>query len=161
MSRPNKMMSTPALTLVEDKMENEVGKTAVLIVDDQEDLRYTLRLMLEGLSSDYLLLEAERAEQAFEMIRRFRPRLVLMDVSMPGIGGVEATRMIKAEFDRTVIIGLSLHEREDMESAMREAGAAHYLTKDADPEVILDVIEKCLQDAEFPVRPTIRQDKRD
>ncbi len=127
-----------------EQMDNNTGKPAILIVDDQEDLRYTLRLMLEDLSSKYLFLEAERAEQAVDMVRQYQPQLVLMDVSMPGLSGVEATRMIKAEFDRTVVIGLSMHEREDMEKAMREAGAAEYLTKDSASEVILSTIEDCL-----------------
>lgn len=137
----------PGLSQSEEQLENNSGKAAILIVDDQEDLRYTLRLMLEDLSSDYLFLEAERAEQAVDMVRQYQPQLVLMDVSMPGMSGVEATRIIKAEFERTVVIGLSMHEREDMETAMREAGAAHYLTKDSASEVILSAIEKCLAGA--------------
>jgi len=119
-------------------------KNTILLVDDQEDLRYTLRLMLEELTDDYICLEAGGGEQAIEMAREYTPQLVLMDVSMPGMSGVEATRKIREEHDDIAVIGLSMHDREDMEKAMREAGADGYLTKDSSPEIILETIDTLL-----------------
>ncbi len=135
--------------LADNRRQVEEGgaKPVILIVDDQEDLRFTLRLMLEELCDSYIFVEAEGGEQALEMVKEYHPRLVLMDISMPGMSGVEATRRIKELDEAIVVIGLSMHEREDMEAAMRSAGAVRYVTKDSASEVILEVIEDCLRQA--------------
>ncbi|HKJ66284.1 MAG TPA: CheR family methyltransferase, partial [Desulfopila sp.] len=117
---------------------------SILIVDDQEDLRLTLRLMLEEIGGNFIFLEAGNCEQALEVVRQYRPSLVLMDVSMPGMSGVEATRKIMEEHEDLAIIGLSMHERESMEEAMRDAGAVDYVTKDSPPIDIMEVIKKVL-----------------
>ncbi|HKJ64874.1 MAG TPA: chemotaxis protein CheB [Desulfopila sp.] len=132
--------------LADNRQQVEAGgeKPIILIVDDQEDLRFTLRLMLEDLSSHYTFVEAEDGLRALDMVREYDPQLVLMDISMPGMSGVETTRRVKELKEEIVVIGLSMHEREDMEAAMRKAGAECYVTKDSASEVILEMIEQHL-----------------
>ncbi len=133
--------------LADNRQQVEAGgeNPIILIVDDQEDLRFTLRLMLEDLSSQYTFVEAEDGLQAIDMVQEYDPQLVLMDISMPGMSGVESTRRIKELKEDIVVIGLSMHEREDMEAAMRKAGAEDYVTKDSASKAILELIEKYLQ----------------
>ena len=120
-------------------------KTVVLLVDDQPDLRYTLRLVLEELSSNHVFLEAESAEEAYEVVRTMRPKVVLMDISMPGVSGIDATKRIMAANSNIKVIGLSMHEDNEMEKAMLEAGAAAYLTKDSPAKKIFAAIEKVME----------------
>ena len=107
-------------------MTTETGKAPVkpviMIVDDKEILRSTMRLMLEDLTSRFRFIDAESGERAIELVREQLPKLILMDISMPGIGGLEATRRIKEEWGDIIIIGLSMHVLEDIERAMKDAG---------------------------------------
>lgn len=123
------------------EVEKDQG-TIVLIVDDQKDLRYTLRLILEDLSSDYTFLEAQGGEEAIEVVKNFKPQVILMDISMNGMSGLEATKEILAINDEIRIIGLSMHENESMGKAMIDVGAAAYLTKDSSAEKILETIDQ-------------------
>lgn len=107
-----------------------VGKTIrVLLADDHAILREGLRRVLEEQEDIQVVGEADDGEMAVEMTRHCRPDVVIMDVHMPKMNGVEATRQIAAEFSRTAVIGLSMHEDRSMDRAMREAGAISYLTK--------------------------------
>jgi two-component system invasion response regulator UvrY len=67
-----------------------------------------------------------------------------MDVTMPVIGGLEATRQIISENAGVHVIGLSMHEENDMAASMREAGASAYLTKGGPPELLIAAIRACL-----------------
>jgi two-component system response regulator NreC len=84
--------------------------------------------------------EAADGEEGVGMALILRPDVVLMDVSMPGIGGIEATRHIKSALPETRVIGLSMHDLDGTQSNMRSAGADLYLTKDRPPEELLDAI---------------------
>ncbi len=77
-----------------------------------------------------------------EVARRLRPDVILMDITMPTMNGVEATRSIKSEMPDCRIIALSMHEREDMEQAMREAGATAYVSKDVPWDELNSVIQR-------------------
>jgi DNA-binding NarL/FixJ family response regulator len=66
-----------------------------------------------------------------------------MDVTMPVIDGVEATRRLMSQFPDLCVIALSMHEKEDMQRAMREAGAIRYLTKDGPPDMLIAAIKSC------------------
>ena len=74
------------------------------------------------------------------MALQLRPDVILMDVSMPRMDGIEATRRIKEAAPEIRIIGLSMHEKGDMESSMRNAGADHYLDKTAATEDLIAAI---------------------
>ena len=74
------------------------------------------------------------------LVREIRPDVVLMDVSMPGMNGVEATQIIHREFPDIRIIGLSMFQEGEQAAAMREAGAAGYVTKTGSSEGLLAAI---------------------
>lgn len=96
----------------------------ILVVDDDDFIRDVLREML----SQYQLLEAESGGQAVQLFREKRPRLVLMDIMMPEMDGIEATRAIKSIDSKAVILGISAFANVKGEQ-MLKAGANEILSK--------------------------------
>jgi len=74
-------------------------------------------------------------------VRELRPDVVLMDVTLPLLSGIKATLQIKAEFPQVAIVGLSIHESQEMVQAMTEAGSSVYLTKESGSATLLPAIE--------------------
>jgi DNA-binding NarL/FixJ family response regulator len=87
--------------------------------------------------------EAADGEEAVALAAALKPDVILMDVNMPRMDGVEASRRIKRDLPSTVVIGLSMHGGEHHEHAMRESGAAAYLTKDSAAERLIETILRC------------------
>jgi DNA-binding NarL/FixJ family response regulator len=112
----------------------------VLLVDDHTMMRHALAQFLEQEAGIEVVGEAGNGEEAVRLARELQPRVVLMDVSMPGLSGVEATRRIKAEMPDVHIIGLSMHEMDGTRQTMLAAGADDYLTKDGPPEALVESI---------------------
>jgi signal transduction histidine kinase/CheY-like chemotaxis protein len=104
-------------------------KIRVLLADDHDMVRQGLASILSDESDIELVGEASDGQEAVHLAVRTQPDVVVMDVAMPRLGGIEATRRILAVLPQVRVIGLSMHEREDMEVAMREAGAVAYLPK--------------------------------
>lgn len=101
----------------------------VLLADDHRIMRQGLMMLLEEEADIEVVAEAADGKQAIEMTRRYKPDVVVMDITMPVLNGIEATRQITAEMPQVRVIGLSMHESADMDHAMREAGAVAYLAK--------------------------------
>lgn len=120
--------------------ERPAGVIHVLLADDHKLVRQGLTSMLQGHADLEVVGEAADGEAALELARRVRPDVVLMDVSMPRLNGIEATRRLAAELPGVRVIGLSMHESQDMAHAMREAGACAYISKDAPTEDLLAAI---------------------
>jgi signal transduction histidine kinase/ActR/RegA family two-component response regulator len=114
------------------------GRIRVLLVDDHLVVRQGLAMVLGGEPDIEIVGEASDGNSAVEMARKLRPDIVTMDVSLPGMNGLNATRIIHAELPETAIIGLSMFE--DQGSAMREAGATDYLLKTGASESLLAAI---------------------
>jgi DNA-binding NarL/FixJ family response regulator len=93
-------------------------------------VRQGLESALKGYGDLRIVGEAANGREAVERARRLHPDIVLMDVNMPVMDGVEATRLIKQELPETTVIGLSVNINRHIERAMRDAGAAAYLTKE-------------------------------
>jgi DNA-binding NarL/FixJ family response regulator len=108
----------------------------VLIVDDQEPFRLAARMVVEATDGFEVVGEAESGEEAVELARSLDPNLVLMDVNLPGINGLEATRAILKEAgQRVVILVLSTYEEAEYAPRAEEAGAAAYISKSSfDPD---------------------------
>jgi DNA-binding NarL/FixJ family response regulator len=110
--------------------------TQVLIVDDQEPFRLAARAVVEMTDGFEVAGEAETGEAAVEAARDLGPDLVLMDVNLPGIDGIEATRRILEESDgRVVVLMVSTYEADEYAPRAAEAGAAAYIPKsEFDPD---------------------------
>ena len=102
----------------------------VLIVDDQEPFRTAARLVVEATDGFEVVGEAETGEESVDMALDQGPDLVLMDVNLPGINGLEATRQILSEqADSVVVLLLSTYEEEEYAPRAVECGAAAYIPK--------------------------------
>jgi two-component system response regulator DegU len=112
----------------------------VAIVDDQPMFRRSLKRFLDRQSGLKVVAEADDGQSAVEMVELHRPDVVLMDISMPVLNGMEATRMIMSRFPATRVIILSMHQDQAFEAQACQAGACRYLCKDCSPQDILDAI---------------------
>ena len=102
----------------------------VLIVDDQEPFRLAARMVVEATDGFEVVGEAETGEASVEMARELSPDLVLMDVNLPGINGLDATRQILAErAEPVIVLLLSTYEEEEYAPRAAECGAAAYIPK--------------------------------
>ncbi|MBA3313558.1 MAG: response regulator transcription factor [Planctomycetota bacterium] len=101
----------------------------VLIVDDADPIRLLLRGLLANAEGIEVIGEAGDGAEAIELARQLRPDVVIMDVTMPVMDGIEATTAIVEEFPHIRVLGLSISADNDTAEAMVAAGAADYLTK--------------------------------
>ena len=112
----------------------------VLFADDHKVMRQGLISMIADKPDIEVAGEAASGEEALELARRLSPDVIIMDISMPGIGGVEATRLIKAENPEIRVIGLSMFDDEDIHQKMREAGADGFVSKSESSSELLKAI---------------------
>jgi DNA-binding NarL/FixJ family response regulator len=110
------------------------GMIRVLLADDHVLVRAGVRALLEGMAGIEVVAETGDGAETRELIARHRPAVVLMDISMPGLNGLEAAARITNEFPRVRVIVFSMHgTRQHVLEAMR-TGAAGYLVKESRPE---------------------------
>lgn len=101
----------------------------ILIADDHDILREGLRLLCENIPSFQVVAEVRNGRDAVELARRYRPDIVIMDVFMPDLNGIDATRMIRDACPSIRVIGLSAHAGRKFIFAMLRVGASGYLLK--------------------------------
>jgi two-component system, OmpR family, KDP operon response regulator KdpE len=118
------------------------GNTNILVVDDEPQIRRVMKTTLS--SRGYQITEAKSGEEALEAIRKQRPDLVLLDVNMPGIGGIEACREIRRAIDAPIIM-LTVRNAERDKVAALDAGADDYVTKPFGIEELLARIRAALR----------------
>ena len=124
----------------------------VVLVDDHAVIRAGLEQLLAGVPDIEVVGEAENGEQAVDVVRRLRPDVVLMDLQMPGMDGVSATRTIMSEgLGVDVLVLTSFSDRERILAAL-DAGAVGYLLKDADPDEVLHGI-RTVSEGGSPIHP--------
>ena len=109
-------------------------------MDDQVSFRRVLFYLLQAHSEIESIMEAVNGKEAVQIARNFRPDVILMDVSMPGMNGVDATKIIHSELPQTRIIGLSMCDDLETTKTMLNAGAAIFLAKTAPLDVLLAAI---------------------
>ena len=112
----------------------------VLLVDDHEMLRKGLLNLLHAHAGIRVIGEAADGEQAVEMALRLQPDVIVMDLAMPRMNGIEATRRIVSAMPAVQVIGLSMHDASEMSRALCEAGAVSYLNKAGPPEHLIAAI---------------------
>lgn len=113
--------------------------TPVLVVDDQAPFRAIARQVVDMTPGFAVVGEAESGEDAVRMVLELRPQLVLMDINMPGISGIEATRQIVDAAPETIVVLLSTYRESDLPADALACGARRYVHKeDFEPGVLLE-----------------------
>ncbi len=128
----------------------------ILIVDDHELVRTGMIRMLADVAEVEVIGQASTGEEALDLTRNLKPDVVLMDIRMPGIGGLEATRMLKQRHPEVKIIAVTACEDEPFPSRLMQAGASVYLNKGTDLAEILLAIQQLFA-GEYYVSPYIAQ----
>lgn len=113
-----------------------MSSTRVVIVDDHPTFRRGLRTLLERLEDVAVVGEAGSGEEALELVASTGADLVVMDVLMPGIGGIEATRRLRAAHPGIGVLVMTMNDTDDSVFMALRAGARGYVLKDAEPETL-------------------------
>jgi DNA-binding NarL/FixJ family response regulator len=117
-------------------------KIKVLIIDDHPLFRQGIRWSLEDATDMEVVGEAENGQEAIKLTEKLSPDVVLVDINLPGLNGLEVARVIKRRDPRTGIIVLSVYEDDDQLFQAIKVGAAAYSSKDVNPEELLYFIRK-------------------
>ena len=112
----------------------------VVLADDDAEMRNALRALLAEHPDIEVVGEAADGQAAVERALELQPALVLMDLAMPGMGGIEATRLVLEALPSIHVIALSLHDDRHFVEAMRAAGASGYLLKDRTHDQVAQAI---------------------
>ena len=123
-----------------DKKETTIAPTRVLIADDHALFRYGMRAMLGAAPRHEVVGEAATGEEAVAMAAELKPDIVLMDLQMPGINGIEAIRQIMGDSPHVGVVVVTMFEDDDSVFAAMRAGARGYVLKGADAEEVLKVV---------------------
>jgi len=130
---------------------------SVMLVDDHAVVRMGFRLLLDGSPDIRVVAEAESGEDAVRRVQEVKPQVVVMDLSMPGIGGLEALSRILARDPATRILVLTAHEDAMHAKRVLKAGALGYLSKRSAPEALIQAIRQVMQGRTF-LEPAIAQE---
>ncbi len=120
------------------------ARVRLLLVDDHTLMRQGLRSIVLGYAHLEVVGEAGDGVEAVALVEQLAPDVVVMDINMPNMDGIEATRRIKAHHPATIVIGLSVNQLFDTEERMKAAGAAAYLTKESAADVLCHAIDAAI-----------------
>jgi len=126
-----------------------VSKIRVLIADDHSIVRAGVRSLLEGHAEFEVVGEAGSGWEAIELATRLQPDVVLMDIAMGDLSGLEATQEIKERSPNVNVLALTMYDREEFFFAMLKAGALGYVLKESEPEELLAAIRAVHQGEAF------------
>jgi PAS domain S-box-containing protein len=119
-------------------LPQHTNRIRVLLADDHAMVRQGLRSLLDGYSNLHIIAEAGDGEEAITLARLLKPDVIVMDVNMPRLDGIEATKRIREELPETLIVGLSVNEH--VVKSMKAAGAAACLTKESAADHLYETI---------------------
>lgn len=128
----------------------------VLLVDDHALVRGGIRRLLDDYERIVVVGEAETGEEALEQVETLRPDVILMDVTMPGMGGVEATRRILKRHAEARVVVLTAHSEGAFPKRLLKAGASGYVTKDSSIDEMVRAIRQ-VHGGEYYISPHIAQ----
>ena len=126
----------------------------LLLVDDHEVVRTGLRMLLENQPHIKIIGEASTGLQALEMADSLNPDVVVMDITLPDISGIEATRQLRLSHPDMPVVALTIHEDEQYFFEMLQAGASGYVPKRAAPEDLINAIQ-AVHAGEVYIYPTL------
>lgn len=124
-------------------------KISIIIVDDHTLLRDTWSLVLNSHPDFNVINSTGSGEEALNLCRLHKPRIVMMDINLPGMNGVEATREIIKLSPKTRVIGISLHNQPAYVKKMMNAGASGYITKNSTRGEMIDGLKQVAQGKKF------------
>jgi DNA-binding NarL/FixJ family response regulator len=112
-------------------------------------VRIGLRMLLQAQPDIEIVAEASSGEEAIDLVQMHQPDVVLMDVTMPGMSGMEATRQLKASYPSVAVLALTIHEEEDYFFQMLQAGASGYVPKRVAADELIRAIHTVFQGEVF------------
>lgn|SRR5574341_1655661 len=121
------------------------SQPTILLVEDFDDTRLMTKLWLT--KKGYRVIEAENGEEAIELATRERPDLIIMDMMMPGVGGLDATRQIREHqsLQTTPIVAVSAYGADEYRTRALDAGCTEYVATPFEPEALSQLIERLLK----------------
>ena len=133
-------VKSPVLTQI-----RQTPVVRILMVDDHPLVRQGMRGVVEGFPNMEVVGEASNGKEAVQLALDLRPTVIIMDINMPFMNGIEATRVIKTQCPEIIVVGLSVNNDRQVQAAMKAAGASAYLSKDVAPEMLCQIISQALQ----------------
>ena len=129
-------------------------KTTVIVADDHPLVRDSIALLLQKQSDFEVVGQAADGEEAVKLVGELSPNVVVMDIEMPKVDGLEATKQIKASHPESAVLALTVHDDEEYVAAMLDAGAAGYLLKSVFGEELVQAI-RAVRLGEFVFDPQV------
>lgn len=126
-----------------------VNRISVLLAEDHTIVRKGLRSLLDAEDDIWVIGEAEDGREAVEKTRKLRPDIVVMDITMPGLNGLEATRQIKQRFPHVQVVVLTMHTAEEYIFRILRAGASAYVVKRAAPSELVSAVRAACRGESF------------
>lgn len=152
-------------TMVPTELDPNDNKLRLFLADDHESVRESLRQLINDQNDMEVVGEAADGGDALRRLSALRPAVLLVDVSMPGMNGVEVTRVVRASWPDVHVVGVSRHREQQFVDAMLDAGAAGYVLKQSPSRVLLEAIRSVATgaryiDSSLPPRRPMRPDTR-
>ena len=124
-------------------------KITVILVDDHAVVRAGFKLLLDTSTHIEVVAEADRGEQVIQLLQQHQPDIIVMDLSMPGIGGLETIKRIMQRDESVRILVFSVHDELVYINRAMAAGAKGYITKNSAPEILTEAISHIMQGQEY------------
>ena len=115
-------------------------KTSIIIIDDHQLFREGVKRILDFESSFDVVAEGDDGSEAMDLVETHKPDVVIMDINMPNMNGVEATKMLVNRYPETKVIILSIHDDENYVQHALKTGAQGYLLKEMDADALIDAV---------------------
>lgn len=126
-----------------------MAKIKILVVDDHAIVREGVRMILTKETDLAVVGEAADGQEALDLTKRLQPQVVVMDISMPGMGGIEATQTIRETFPTVQVLALTMHEDETYVFQLLRAGAAGYVLKRAAAQDLVQAVRAAARGEAF------------
>jgi len=134
-------------------------KIRTMLVDDHAVVRSGYKLLLSGDSGIEIIAELESGEEANQQARELNPDVIVMDLSMPGMGGLEAIRRIKAKNPEIKILVFTMHDNVSFVEHAMEAGASGYITKNNASNVLIQAVRQIAEGAQY-IEPALEEEMK-